>query len=328
MSDAPLVSVIIPVYNLASMISTAIESCQRQTVSDIEILVIDDGSTDGTVAAVEKFTGDPRVQLVKLGQNRGVSVARNLGFDRATGAWIATVDADDYISNDRLEVLVAAAQATGADMISDDEMLIHDGATEAYSTLSESSRYTIDPTRPVDLDQLVDCEIGGPSRFRLGITKPMIRRTFIEQHQLRYDPRLKVGEDYLLYLECVLAGAKWMQIPVPQYFYVQRPDSATSRPQVPTIESKLNSCDELLERDSLSDDQRETLRRYRRNLRSILAYQRVIEPAKARDFKRAAKAMAKNPEFFVQATRQFPDAVKRRWAYYVRRDKHAFDMLR
>ena len=95
MVEGPDVSVVIPVYNGVHHVGAAIESCLRQTLTNIEILVVDDGSDDGSAEIVRRYLQDPRVALIQLGANQGVSTARNVALDRAAGTWIATLDADD-----------------------------------------------------------------------------------------------------------------------------------------------------------------------------------------------------------------------------------------
>jgi succinoglycan biosynthesis protein ExoO len=328
MANAPIVTVMIPAFNAGAYIGVAISSCQRQTLGDIEILVVDDGSTDDTASVVQRYTDDSRVRLISLGANRGVAAARNTALFHATGTWIATLDADDWMTDDRLEVLVDAAVAANADLAHDDLPLIYEGETEPYSTLARSTGSVITTVTAVNLDRLIDCEVGGRSAYRLGLTQPILRRAFLEAHGIRYDERLKVGEDYLLYLECLLAGATWIQIPSGHYFYLQRPASASRTRQVPTLERKLDVCVEVLERPMLTPAQRVSLQRYHRNLSSILAYQRVVEPAKERQLGAAASAAIRNPRFIGRLAKELPAVARRRWAYHARRDSHALDMLR
>ena len=209
----------------------------------------------------------------------------------------------------------------------DDLLLLRDGEMLPFATLSGPTGGRIDPTAVVDLDELIDCEVGGRSAYRLGLVRPLMRRSFLETNAIRYNPALRVGEDYCFYLECVLAGARCLQIPGAHYVYVQRDGSATSSAQVPTLEAKLRACAGLVRRPHLDSAQRASLLRYYRNLRSQLAYQRVVEPAKAGQMGSTLAAALHNPRFARRVGTELPGVVRRRWAYLIRRDEHAFDML-
>ena len=116
MSDIPLISVIVPVYNGEQYITECIESILSQTYHNIEVIIIDDGSTDDTVRITRQYAaGDKRIKLISQ-SNRGPSCARNLGLENARGSYITFVDADDVVSTDYLEVLYILLCETGADI--------------------------------------------------------------------------------------------------------------------------------------------------------------------------------------------------------------------
>lgn len=98
----PLISVIMPVYNCALYIEEAVKSVLNQTFSDFEFIIIDDGSTDGTVEILNKFK-DSRIKLILFKENKGVSKATNEGFRLATGKYIARMDGDDISVPERFE---------------------------------------------------------------------------------------------------------------------------------------------------------------------------------------------------------------------------------
>lgn len=116
MSAAPPVSVVIPAYNRAGSIRLAVESVLRQSFGDFELLVVDDGSTDGTQDAVRAIP-DPRLRLIETPRNMGASAARNLGIEEARGAWIAFQDSDDEWLPLKLERQMARLSAPGADYV-------------------------------------------------------------------------------------------------------------------------------------------------------------------------------------------------------------------
>lgn len=102
METAPKVSVVIPTYNRAHILGRAIVSVLGQTYRDIELIVVDDGSVDGTDKLLQTFT-DPRLRYVRQTQNRGVSAARNRGISEARGEWLAFLDSDDEWLPQKLE---------------------------------------------------------------------------------------------------------------------------------------------------------------------------------------------------------------------------------
>ena len=102
----PKISVIIPVYNVEKYLAECIESILNQTFNDIEILIIDDCSTDNSYKIMEEYAKkDSRIVLYHNENNVGVSKTRNIGLDNAKGEYIAFVDSDDYVAPDFLRIL-------------------------------------------------------------------------------------------------------------------------------------------------------------------------------------------------------------------------------
>ena len=109
-----LVSVIIPCYNAAMWIKEAIKSCLEQTYKSIEIIVVDDGSTDGSLDILKSYESEI---VLETGPNRGGSYARNRGFALSRGEYILFLDADDYLLPEKIERQVSFLEATGADVV-------------------------------------------------------------------------------------------------------------------------------------------------------------------------------------------------------------------
>jgi glycosyltransferase involved in cell wall biosynthesis len=108
----PTVSVVIPTHNRRKLVLRTIHSVLAQESLDFEVLVVDDGSTDGTIDAI-RLLNDPRVTVLRNDQPVRVAAARNMGADAATGAWIALLDDDDLWSPRKLRLQVAAAESSG-----------------------------------------------------------------------------------------------------------------------------------------------------------------------------------------------------------------------
>ena len=113
----PLVSVILPTYNSSAFVGSAVRSVLAQTYRALELMVVDDGSTDGTADSVERAFHDPRIVVKRLGENRGPYVARNAGIAASHGTLIAFIDADDEWREDKLEKQVDQLLGGGFDMV-------------------------------------------------------------------------------------------------------------------------------------------------------------------------------------------------------------------
>ncbi|MEO7039461.1 MAG: glycosyltransferase family 2 protein [Gemmatimonadaceae bacterium] len=139
-SPAPFVSVIVPAYNVSAYLVEALDSLRAQTLADIEILVIDDGSNDDTLALARAAAAeDPRIRVIaRLTPSGRPSCARNDGLRAARGTYIALLDADDIAMPTRLESAVAAMQLTGARFAFSDAQRLYEstGKKAAAGTLA------------------------------------------------------------------------------------------------------------------------------------------------------------------------------------------------
>lgn len=115
-SDSRLVSVVVPVYNVRQYLAACLDSLLRQTYPHLEIIVVDDGSTDGSGSLCDEYRSDYRVHVIHKA-NGGLSDARNIGIRAARGRWVAFVDSDDYVSPIFVEALVAARDRFGARLV-------------------------------------------------------------------------------------------------------------------------------------------------------------------------------------------------------------------
>jgi GT2 family glycosyltransferase len=115
-TSGPAVSVVLPAYNRATTIRTAIDSVLAQSFTDLELIVVDDHSTDGTVTAVRTVT-DPRLRLIESPANAGAAAARNRGIAVARAPWVAFQDSDDEWLTGKLALQMARLTAPGADFV-------------------------------------------------------------------------------------------------------------------------------------------------------------------------------------------------------------------
>lgn len=229
MAGQPDISIIIPAYRAAATLPDAIQSCRAQTLSNIEVIVVDDASPeplDGVVRTAAST--DPRIQFYRLPENQGPSGARNLGLTYARGDFIAVLDADDTLMPDRLARLHGLARDSNADIVADNLISVQEGGSDPspYPFLS------LDPNqspRSVRLLDLMRSGHGGPFSPSLGYLKPLFRRSFLERHGLTYDPGLRNSEDYFFLAEALVRGAEMMLCPQPGYVYRRHSASISYR---------------------------------------------------------------------------------------------------
>ncbi|WP_119728654.1 bifunctional glycosyltransferase/CDP-glycerol:glycerophosphate glycerophosphotransferase [Thermomonospora amylolytica] len=113
---SPLLSVVVPFYNVESYLRECLESLERQSLRELEVIMVDDGSTDGGAAIAKEFAErDPRFRLVQQ-PNAGLGPARNAGVPHATGKYLAFADSDDVVPPDAYELMVSSLEKTGSDI--------------------------------------------------------------------------------------------------------------------------------------------------------------------------------------------------------------------
>ena len=115
-NEWPLVSVIVPIYNVAPYLRKCLDSLKNQTMKEIEIICIDDGSTDGSEKIAEEYGVDSRFRIIHT-ENNGLSAARNRGIDEARADWVMFVDSDDWVEPDFCEPPYMAATEKQADLV-------------------------------------------------------------------------------------------------------------------------------------------------------------------------------------------------------------------
>lgn len=179
------VSIIVTTYNIEAYIDQCLESVAAQTLSDIEVLIVDDGSTDSTPAKIEAFAAkDPRFVPVLLAENTpgGVATAANAGLDRATAPWVGFVDGDDFIEPTMFERLLEAATTHDADLAMCQYQEVQDGTTERKNPA--------DAHRWADLDRdHYRLDVDNRKAFLRFISVPwrkLYRHDLLEENKIRF----------------------------------------------------------------------------------------------------------------------------------------------
>lgn len=212
-----LVSVIIPVYNGEKYLNECIKSICKQTYKNIEVIIIDDGSTDDTHNICDSWAAKDSRIIVIHKNNEGVSAARNDGIKRSTGKYLYFCDSDDLVNKNCIEVLHRAITNSNADM-----------ALCTYADISEYNREPIEKltSSTVDGDNIL-LLIMSDKRYAGYLWNKMFRRDMI--NGIRFDTRLKYCEDLvfcLKYLEKVNYG---VMVSESLYYYRDNPSGAMNQ---------------------------------------------------------------------------------------------------
>lgn len=245
MKNTPKVSVIIPCYNCIPFIEIAINSVIAQTEQSFEILIGDDCSTDGTLELVQRIsTQDNRIKHFINAQNSGPSATRNRLINEAQGEWIALLDADDFYQPERLEKLIEIAEIHKVDLVADNLINVDmQGQSLGYAIPSDLNNKPIEITAGL----LIKKDLPGRTAFKYGFLKPIIRRQFLVAHNIRYQEAITIGEDFFLYLECLIKSAIFLLTLEPFYGYRIRPDSLTRSPDHSTMPQLMNNNRALID---------------------------------------------------------------------------------
>lgn len=289
----PVVSIIVPAYNAEPTLDVCLRSAIAQTLTDIEIVVVDDGSSDGTRNIILRLAGqDARIKPVLLDRNAGVCRARNSALDAAAGTWIAILDSDDTMDARRLERLVAAAEALGADWIADDQYLLREGERTPLARLFMGEP---EGTRLINAVHLVLRD--RPEHLNYGLLKPLVRRAFLEAHRIRYRVRTERNEDFFFNIECAVHGAKLALLNEPLYSYLLRPGSHSATAPLDSLR-RLREVSHMV-REILpahdADGLRKALHSRERLIERSLRYYEVVTPLKAGQLGFALRTLARDP---------------------------------
>ena len=215
----PAVSVIVPAYNTASYVADCLASITGQSFRDVEIFVIDDGSTDGTGEAAASFAKrDAHIRVIRRRWNCGMAAAENLGLTLARGRYILMVDADDVLAPGMLARLFAEARLTGADVVA--------GGYQAFTHAAGDG--------PAQAWTQQPCWLGATPEERLRTVAPLrvhiaqwgklYRKSFLDRHRIAF-AHAPIAPDLAFHVKCLLAAKRYRVLPQIVYHYRRQPSS-------------------------------------------------------------------------------------------------------
>lgn len=224
--NMPLLSVVVPVYNTAPYLEQCLDSIMNQTYSALEIILVDDGSTDGAGGICKAYeSSDTRVKVVQQ-QNQGVAIARKNGLEKATGSYVVFIDSDDYIDIDYFEKMINAAGncdlvTTGIVLGMNDKQLVFDVIEQGVYVGKEQLEYVI--------DNMIIYKCG----LERGLTSYMVNKLYRTDYARRVigqvNEKVFYGEDSEFLYRYVLECSSVHVTDICGYHYCYREQSTTHR---------------------------------------------------------------------------------------------------
>lgn len=242
-TDDPTVSVIMAAFNVENYLPQALQSVQQQSLKSLEIIVVDDGSTDQTRAILADHAVQDRRIRVLSAHGAGPAGARNLAIANARGRWISIVDADDLIDPDRLERMVFIAETRGVDAVADNLLAF-------YEAPGMKDHVWIDPAvwpseRKLTFADLMMGGLEGATQPEIGYLKPIIRRSRLAAFATPYRDELVIGEDLDLMARWTAAGLSYLYLPQPGYRYRRHASSLSYRLSPDQVQGMIDALDTL-----------------------------------------------------------------------------------
>lgn len=286
----PLVSLLMVARNAAAHIDAALISARRQTLRQIEIIVVDDCSTDATGEIIRRHAAiDPRVIAVP-GHARGLAAVRNLSIAAAAAPFAAVVDSDDILHPSHAEKLLDLARRTGADVAASNMI--------AFGSDTPATLFAAGPPwraeRMISHAEFVEAGRLDGGAVQLGYLKPLFRVDALRGHGLAYDLRLTIGEDWDLVERGLAAGLTYAFRPEPTYFYRRHAASTSYRWRSGDLAALIAA-----ERERLAGEEDAALVAARRarlaSLEDALAHCEAVAHLKARRVARALPHLLRRP---------------------------------
>lgn len=245
----PRFSVIIPAYNAEKTLCRCLDSLVQQPYSDYEILLINDGSTDDTGRICESYANENQHIQYFYKENGGVSSARNLALEHASGEYVLFVDSDDYVSDEYFQILDAIISENHVDLVEFSACFWH--GTEPEYRIEENNCY-LSPSDAAD-------KLCGDIRNQAIASLPMkaLRRELIEEAGIRFFTSLSTGEDFL-FSTSFAAGVKTIATTDKVLYHVclDNGDSLSRKPRKDLCDQLLTAHRELFPAVDRADPQR------------------------------------------------------------------------
>lgn len=225
------ISIIIPVYNAERYIEKCLKSIINQTLTEIEVIIINDGSHDKSLEICENYANqDPRIRIIDK-ENQGVSIARNKGIEEAKGKYIMFIDADDWIENNACEILYSEIKQNSADLCFCNHIIEYNDRVKKVKFYDENSMILKDDIRRKIILPLIEenqNKIHEKASFRSPWGK-LFKKSIIIDNNIRFNKELSIGEDFIFNLEYLSKSEKVVMSDNYLYHYLINDTSTLKR---------------------------------------------------------------------------------------------------
>jgi len=235
MTNKPLVSIIVPIYNRAALISTTLENLVANQYRPLEVILVDDGSSDASLSVLEQFrdTHQSEFFIVKVFTqvNQGAPVARNYGFSQATGAFVQFLDSDDLLDTNKFAEQIYSMEMEGADFgVCDFQMIYIDTDERIYCSNAQKLKKVV------------------KTLGSFGCGSSLLRKSLADK--ISWNVRLKIAQDTDYFLKAALMSSRIAHVPKALYTYVRHSGERisayhTTTPLVPIYKELIRSLRQL-----------------------------------------------------------------------------------
>ncbi len=218
---------VVPVYNSEKYIITCLNSIERQTLDNIEVLIINDGSTDNSTEKIKAYTlRNPNFKLIDQKRN-GTGSARNVGIRLAHGRYIYFLDADDYIKDDALEIMYDSAEANNLEVLLFSSYTFEDMSDEYSWNTKKGYKYNGKYEGVYTGMDLADKLVNNNDMKNCSCCMLFSKRDFLLKNNLSFLENTVYSEDSLLFIKLVSLSSRISVINIPLYYRRYRSSSST-----------------------------------------------------------------------------------------------------
>lgn len=227
-------SIVIPIYNAEKYLPRCLDSIANQSYSELEVIMVNDGSTDSSEKICLDFTDkDQRFRYIAI-ENSGVSTARNIGLKNCSSEFVTFVDADDFLDKEYYDIIMTAIGSS--DMVATGFKDFRDA--EVISKIASESGV-------IDKGLLIHLILTSSSVYSFPWNK-VFRREMLEENNITFDTQIHYGEDLVFDIESALASNKLQLVPTDGYNYIRNVDSASGTIDAKRLSNRMTDMDAII----------------------------------------------------------------------------------